>query len=151
MTTIAFDGKTLAADRATFQCNIFIGETVKVARRSDGAMVGTCGDSALGAAFKRWFLDDEQGTGPGLGDKDNSASALVIRPDGRIERHEYTGWFAVVGPLAIGGGQELALGAMEAGATAVLAVAIATRRVGGDPNKLDAFDLEPQPLRLVQP
>lgn len=141
MTTVCFDGKTLAADRAQFEDDVIVSEGPKIARREDGALIGVAGNAALSAAFVRWFLAGGQGNPPSLGDDDtHNAEALIITTDGTVERHFRLGWHQVHGPhFAIGRGAELALGAMDAGASAEFACQIATKRVGGDPATIDAL------------
>lgn len=151
MTTIVWDGKTLASDRATFQGNVVVAERCKIARRtSDGALIGSCGDTCLGAALMRWFLNGENGERPGLGDDKNNAEAIIARADGSVELHFFTGWYEPAGVVALGAGKEFALGAIDAGAGAADAVRFATLRVGGNTEKIDTLDLHPQSIaRLV--
>lgn len=143
ITTVAWDLQVLAADRAQFERDIIISEAPKVHRRTtDGALIAHCGNGSLAAAFTRWFLEGEQGDRPSLGDtEDKSAECLIIRPNGTSERHDMYGWHHFQGKTAMGAGQQLALGAMDAGAGAVTAVHLATQRIGGDPNAIDALPL----------
>jgi len=142
MTTVCFDGKVLAADRAQFEDDVIVSEGPKIARRdADGALIGVAGSGALSARFVRWFLSGGQSDPPSLGEDDtHNAEALIITKDGSVERHFRLGWHQVHGPhFAIGRGAELALGAMDAGASAELACQIATRRVGGNADMIDTL------------
>lgn len=145
MTTIAFDGSLLCADRAHFEDGVIIGEGPKIAKRADGAIAGAAGPAYLCAEFLRWFEAGAQGAPPPMGDGEKeAATAIVVTTDGSVTRYERGGYFPVTGRIALGAGALIALGVMDTGANAVTAVHIATQRIGGDPNALDA-------LMLVKP
>lgn len=144
MTTIAWDGKTLAADRRIDFDGVSDVETTKILKRRDGALCGTSGAVSLGAAFKRWFLKGEKGERPVLSANGERANGLIIRPNGQLVVHDINGWYEAQAKFyANGSGWELAMGAMHAGATAEQAVAIAAKldgRTGGD---IDTLELGP--------
>lgn len=50
MTTIAWDGKTLAADRRVTCGGVTDAKVHKIVRREDGALAGSAGNTSLGAA-----------------------------------------------------------------------------------------------------
>lgn len=127
MTTIAWDGKTLAADKQGTQGDKAAYTVTKVFRRKDGALIAAVDNIALGMGFIRWFLKGEKGKAPPLKVEDEWTALLVIRKDGTMERHEPEGWFNIEGKFAAGSGKSLALLAMDLGATAEEAVKLASK------------------------
>ena len=142
MTTIAWDGKTLVADRRINANGIADGEMTKVVKRKkDGALCATAGTAALAAEFQRWFLNGEKGQRPPLKVDDNTASCLIIRPSGALIVHDYLGWHEMhTKYTALGTGWEIALGAMSAGTTAEEAVRIAAKLDGVTGGGLDILE-----------
>ena len=132
MTTIAWDGKTLAGDRGTwhgYQCST--GRKVYRLRDPMGQpfLIGFAGDAGLAMAVLAWL----RGEGPkpevpkeALGKED-----LAIGIDYRGRAFRLTAHltaYRVYGRLhTFGGGGELAMLAMLAGADAVAAVRIVAR------------------------
>lgn len=142
MTTIAWDGKTLAADRRVSTEGIFDCKMTKIHKRKDGSLVGACGGAALAAAFCRWVIAGEKGKRPELHAEKVSACGLIIRLNGNLILHDETGWFeADPGQYAMGSGWEIALSAMRTGNTAVNAVKIAEELDGGTGCGVDALEL----------
>lgn len=144
MTTIAWDGKHFVADRQVHYNGIADGEHTKIVKREkDGALCGGCGDAALVAAFKRWFLKGEKGDPPPLSvGTDCASSALIIYPNGTMVMHEKTGWYETINDKwAAGTGWEIAVGAMHAGASAEEAVRIAGKLDGATGNTVDILEL----------
>lgn len=131
MTTIAFDGTTLAADCAAWSGNskYRVRKVFKV--KSPGAqyLVAFCGDGHFAQALLRWM---NGGPHPGVyPSTDNVVVAVVVDRQRRIWRMESTALRygrVLERPHACGGGQDFAIGALEAGATAVQAVRIAIKR-----------------------
>lgn len=129
MTTIAWDGKTLAADRQINFGNTRDGTMTKIVqRKKDGALCSTTGNAAKGAAFERWFLKGGRGDYPGnLGEGDRTTFAYIIYSPEHIVHYSSDGWYEKkMGFFADGSGWELALGAMASGKTAKEAVEIAS-------------------------
>ena len=129
MTTIAYKDGVMAADRA-ISGNGHVGTARKVHRRkSDGALVGGCGDVATIQRWFEWFLAGERGAAPNLGTDDESASMiLVVRTTGKVEEYGRYGKCLYEAPYyALGSGADYALGAMAFGASARQAVAAATK------------------------
>lgn len=122
MTTIAWDGKTLAADTLVSRNDAVSGYSVKAFKRGP-VLAASCGSMALGQRFRDWFRSGMQGDVPLLALDDDSACAIIIH-DGRII--EWSGQQVpdvVAAPFAAwGSGAPYALGAMAAGATAEEAV-----------------------------
>jgi ATP-dependent protease HslVU (ClpYQ) peptidase subunit len=151
MTTIAFRDGVMAGDRAVKAGNVFIHDTTKVVRRPlDGALCGTCGMSALGAEFRRWFLAGEQGDRPNMGEGDEDIQAMIARADGKIEMHDRLGWSLCESEfVALGSGQELALGAMAMGASAMQAVEVAARFGVGQITSIDVERIQQVAVRAA--
>lgn len=108
--------------------------TQKVFSLPSGAIIGFAGHCDAIAKARAWFLDGErQGDKPDF--KDSDFSALVLRPEGAVQ------WFGAMLegvdyelPAATGSGQEIAIGAMEAGLSPSDAVKVVSKRcttVGG--------------------
>lgn len=128
MTTIAWDGVTLAADqRASSDEGCF--QMRKIRRTADGRLLGAAGGAAACSAYLDWLEGDQVSPRPAFQDRaDDAVHALEIMPDGEIRRHAHLGWFVVLAvPVAIGSGSGFACGAMAAGKGAVEAVEIACR------------------------
>lgn len=142
MTTIAWDGKTLAADRRTSSDRILVGVKTKIAKRKkDGALVAAAGPSSVARAFLEWFQKGEKGPSPLLG-KTEPSQAVIIRPNGDVESHDNEGWYPTgVQYYTNGSGWEIALGAMHAGATAKEAVEIASKLDGATGEGVDTLEL----------
>lgn len=126
MTVVAWDGKTLAADRMTSFGSTHM-RCQKIARLRDGALVGWAGNSAHNAALLAWF---QRGHDPKEYDKEamGDGMLLVVHPDASV--------FIFDGPVgyqirqqhvAIGCAMDLALIAMACGKTAPEAVELASQ------------------------
>lgn len=128
MTTVATDGRTMAADRMV--CGgggIKHGQTTKIFHADNGDVVGAAGDSFRIAAFVRWYNGDR--VDPFEANPEDF-EALVLKSDGTTLCFNFAGDFIVEsGPhAAIGSGSGVALGALDAGASPVKAIEIASRR-----------------------
>ena len=126
MTIIAWDGKTLAADRRAVCSSFKGGETTKI-HTWDGGLCGFSGDMDTGVTLLDWLLtgaDPKQY--PELQESDPS-SLLVIYNDGQVAqfgRSPVPMLFA--NPYhAIGSGAKYALAAMYLGKKAKQAVEVA--------------------------
>lgn len=126
VTTIAYRDGVLAADsRAYSGDKVPIGSKVKIHRMDDGTLLGVSTTSVGGDALvRRWVA---AGCAPVTSDmlKPDSFTALMIRPNGEVfyanDNLEWTG--PLTGRfIAIGSGEQFALGALQMGATAVQAV-----------------------------
>lgn len=125
MTTIAWDGESLAADKLA-DCGYAM-TTTKIRRTSDGRLLGASGDAGLARKMLDWLElgggrpEDQKG-------KDDWVAVLEILPTGEIWRHERFGKFKIEdSTVAIGSGRDLAMAAMECGKTAMEAVLIASK------------------------
>jgi len=124
MTTIAWDGHTIAADSAASAGNRTV-SVCKLWKLSDGRVVGGAGTLADVIAAVDWLASGSQKKLKPAVDADSSL--LVVTPQGRC--FEYGSDLRPIELLdthtAIGSGSDYALGAMAAGKTAEQAVAIA--------------------------
>ncbi len=144
MTCIAWDGKTLAADkRACFGGTI---NTVTKIRRIGQVLVGGSGETSFIGAMFDWiekgrvhkdFPDSQR-------DKDDWQPVIVIEADGTPSIYERTP-FPVRNEntfLAIGSGRDYARAAMHLGKTAREAVEVAIALDIGCGNGIDTLSLE---------
>lgn len=126
MTTIAWDGKTLAADRRTsFGSRI---TTVTKAHRVNGHLVAGAGITAQINEMIVWFRDGANpATFPAAQRGDDAVSLLVITPAREVHLYCNTPYPLVIEDkfTAIGSGSEFALAAMHCGKSAVEAVEVA--------------------------
>lgn len=143
MTVIAWDGKTLAADKMA--CSQGYGYTVtKVHRLRDGSLVALSGDGDHAMALLAW-LNAAQNPAAYPGEqKDNDTSAFVVRPDGAAVSYGKTPYPQVIeDPLyAMGHGRDFALAAMHCGKTAREAVELTCRLDVFCGNGIDTLELE---------
>jgi ATP-dependent protease HslVU (ClpYQ) peptidase subunit len=144
MTVIAWDGRTLAADRlasfGTTRCT-----TTKIFRVRDGGLAGYAGDAAFGEQVLAWY---EAGAFPlnfpaSQRDRDDWAGLLVIQSNGELLRYERTPYPVKYQDkhFAIGSGREFALAAMHLGCDAVRAVEVACALDTGCGNGIDVLTL----------
>lgn len=126
MTTIATDGKTIAADgQSTAGDMVTSLESVKLARLPDGSIIGGCGDlSPMRRAINCLHAPDAHPD-----DFTGEFTLLRLYPDGKIVSYEGCLFaFELPAPVAIGSGREFAMGAMLAGKKPSEAVEIAKQR-----------------------
>jgi len=143
MTTIAFDGKTLAADRRATQGNL-IRSTRKI-MRVNGCLLGAAGEQSFAQALFAWWSN---GAKPSewpahAADKDDWVGLMVVRPNRIIERYERTPHPLPVldKTFAIGSGRDFALAAMYLGCDAARAVRIASKFDMASGNGVDTLTL----------
>lgn len=124
MTVIAWDGKTLAADKQG-ESNGLKCVVTKIFKLDTGELIGTIGGLTEGLSAIEWY---KNGSNPDKYPiaKDSNTGMVVIR-DGVIYKYEDTHVpFIIQNRLyAFGSGRELAIGAMAMGADAVTAVTVA--------------------------
>lgn len=126
MTVIAWDGKTLAADKRSTLVNL-PHTTTKICRSGDGSLLGVAGDTGMCRTLREWYIagaDREK-----YPDKDGKCDMVVIAADGRVLLY-------AAGPdpihfedkyFATGSGRDFALSAMHFGLSARDAVEFACR------------------------
>lgn len=137
MTTIAWDGRTLAGDRRGNAAGMAY-EVCKLRRTSDGHLLGFSGDIGVGMLMLDWL--DRGGPRPHQQDSDRWATVLEIEPDGACWCHGRDARWRIEQPFfAIGSGRDFALAAMALGRTAAEAVDLAARFDTGTGNGVDAL------------
>ena len=123
MTTIACDGKSIAADSKTDMDGI--PDTCrKLLRAKNGDILGFAGDTGSGMKFQKWY-DSERVDSCDLGE----TCVLVLHPEGSM-----TLWDSTLFPMkvrrkffAIGSGAQAAMAVMMSGGTARKAVEVACK------------------------
>lgn len=128
MTTIAWDGKTLAVDSFETSSNVIVSRNRKklFLDVGDYAAVAVCGCTYEMLSFVEW-LRDKTKSPPNI----ESGAAICIDRKGKVYSYYPKNSTTPVlekGNLTDGSGHEIALGALDAGATAVEAVKIACKR-----------------------
>lgn len=143
MTVIAWDGKTLAADKRASYSGMIC--TVKKIHRVDGVLVGGAGDLAFVLAMIEWI---RQGRNPETfpadqRSKDDWQPVLVIERDGTPSLYERTPYpvryeqtFVVTGS-----GREYARAALHLGKSAAEAVQVAIDLDHNCGNGIDTLEL----------
>lgn len=131
MTCVAWDGKTLAADRRITSNGAVNTEMTKVHRREDGALIGMAGEMCTSSEFIRWFMaNDSEVPMPELKAKvspEECSAAIIVDPDGEVRAYDRDGWHVVESKhYAIGSGGLLARMAMRCGKSAARAVELAS-------------------------
>lgn len=145
MSVIAWDGKSVAADRlgCVAECAL---TTTKIWRdEASGIVVATTGDASFGLAIVQWWKDGaESKQWPAFQSTDDWARMIVFEPGEKPYSYERQPFKQIVEDpfMAWGSGRDFALGAMAMGATAREAVEIASRFNVYCGNGIDAFDLE---------
>lgn len=129
MSVVAWDGKTIAADRQMTAGSLIL-RTSKIRRLLNGDIVAWTGAMENGMAVAQWY---EAGADPARwpeSQKGEDWSRLVVIPaKGRPFLFEQLPIKQVIqdGRAAWGSGRDFAMGAMEMGASAVEAVKVAAR------------------------
>lgn len=144
MTVLAWDGKTLAADKRTSFGGLHA-TTTKVHRLADGRLFGGCGATAVIKEVQHWI---EAGADPAKfpaaqRSKDDNCSALVVQLDGTLLQYEESPHPIAIEDRqwAIGSGRDFAIMAMHLGKTAEEAVLLASQFCSNCGNGVDALTL----------
>lgn len=145
MTVIAWDGKTLAADKLA--CNGSARTTVtKIVRAHDGSLLGICGDLSIGMEVRAWYENGAQPHEYPLTNRDpeKGASLVVVNLAGEVFKYESSPYpFRLEGRFcAFGCGMEAANVAMHCGKTSAEAVQIASLYTNGCGNGVDTLELD---------
>lgn len=127
MSVVAWDGKTLAADKRFVEGSM-IGTCTKVARVGR-ALVGFAGESAMGAQMLAWYRNGAQvDKFPEQQRKsEDTCSFMVVEADGTVLSYERSPFPVKVESkhAAIGSGRDFAMAAMHLGKTSKEAVEVA--------------------------
>jgi hypothetical protein len=124
VTTIAYDGKTLAADSRLTSCNNApAGEVTKAWSTPDGSLWAHSGAGQDYERLRQWAEGNREGPAPEL----DEGVLVHITPAGLVRQWWGKGWLeARAEQFAWGSGERIARGAMLAGADARRAVEIAS-------------------------
>ena len=145
MTCIAFDGRTLAADKRTSYGGLH--RTTTKIFRVDDMLVGCAGNSAVGKEVVEWIRRGRKAEDfPRKQAEDStSCSVIVIERDGSILNYDVTPFPIRIEDkiFAVGSGRDFALAAMFLGKTASEAVLVASAFDTGCGNGVDELTLEP--------
>lgn len=137
MTTIAWDGAVLAADRRITSGTVTY-STTKIRRTADGRLIGATGDYGVCSAMLDWL--ESGGSRPTCQDSERWISALEIMPDGSCWMHNRDSrWRVEDGFVAVGSGRDYAMATMALGHDARRAIEIASRFDPGTGNGVDAL------------
>lgn len=142
MTVIAYDGKTLAADRRITSSGLI--RTMTKIRRIGDLRVGCAGPTDSAVAMFAWIeggcVSDQ--FPKSQSDKEDWAATIVIDGAGRICMYERTPSMQVLEDeiIAIGSGRDFALAAMHLGKTAAEAVDVAAHFQCDCGNGVDVLD-----------
>lgn len=118
MTTVAWDGITLAADR---QMSLFRGSTTKIHRLVDGRLYGACGQLQDAVAVKEWL--EKGGEKPKVTD---NFHAIIVDQSMCYSMEDKLVLLPRDRPMfAVGSGRDFAMAAMLLGKTAAEAILIA--------------------------
>ena len=128
MTVLAWDGKTLAADRLA--CAGHMKATVTKILRFEKELLGICGNLATGKELKKWYLNGaETDNFPAAALEDGGTELVVIKENGRVWVYAASAVpFEIEDEVcAFGAGGEAAWAAMLCGATAEQAVTVTSQ------------------------
>lgn len=130
MTVICLRDGIMAGDTEASCDGMATGRFRKIHRLKGGCVVGMCGTIGEMAAWLSWA---ENGFKKGRRPKTDDLTVMIADPDGDVCFVEGNGAaFILEGPFhAIGSGQWVAVGAMEAGASAEEAAKAACKHVHG--------------------
>lgn len=143
MTTIAYKDGVIAADSLVASDNLIVGEVRKIVRVAN-LLAGASGLASATSAFLDWvengYLDDDD-----IPEWPESFEGFIAHPDGTIEVFDSFGSHEIKTAIyASGSGDSVALGAMDAGASAIEAVEIACRRTLGSTPPIQVLYRDPQ-------
>lgn len=143
MSVIAWDGKTVSADRQAM-----LGSTKETATKlwqlEGGMVIGVTGTLPAGLIMRQWYVDGANLCKyPESQKSDSDFANMLVCKDGKAW---FYGQYPVAIPVeqnfyAIGSGREVALGALAMGASTDRAVQIACAYAEGCGNGIDTFFL----------
>lgn len=144
MTCIAWDGKTLAADK---RGGTDLPRTVtKIRRVKSGALIGCTGSACGDQELMAWY---ERGADPAdfpavHRDNANSSHMIVVEPGGAIRMFMDSPYAATFedGFHAMGGGRDFAMAAMHLGRSASEAIEVAIALTATCGNGIDTLTLD---------
>ena len=125
MTTLAYDGITLATDSQVVSGGLRFGKMNKIIKLNDGRRFAIAGDPSVIPAIADWL--NGFGDKPEL-DKTEKVRGILVSPDGTATEisNNLRLWSACV-PWTAGSGEDFAMTAMHCGKTAKEAVELACK------------------------
>lgn len=143
MSVIAWDGKTLAADKRA-SLGTLIRTTTKIARCKHGALAGYSGAAAAGEELLAWVNDGGHAADFPAARRNPQAEfalLLLVWQSGELWLYENTPYPMKFPPqqFAIGSGRDFALAAMHLGRSASDAVGVACQFDSGCGNGVDTL------------
>jgi len=142
MSVIAWDGKTIAADKSSTCCEMRAPVT-KILRLKSGDVVAWTGGQEQGMALAEWYENGaDRTTWPEFQKGDDWTRLIVASKAGVFEFERLPFPQKIESPFrAWGSGRDFAMGAMAMGADASTAVIVATTYNIHCGCGLDAFDI----------
>lgn len=144
MTTVAYRDGVLAADTLTTANGNVDGYLPKISRVGR-VLVGFAGSIPVGLKFRQWVADGMHGDSPYEGG--DTGNGLVVSDAGIVCWSGKGQWPVTTGYYALGSGSDIAMGAMEHGATAEEAVRIAARVNVDTGGEITVLRLDGKPQR----
>lgn len=143
MTIVCIKDGIIASDSLVSQGDIKLGEGQKIFNLDD-YIVGIAGTYSQALLFVQWLADGKPEKLPDIEGEKNFDCLVYSKVDKRVYffTNGFTGDYIKSKNYAIGCGMDLALGAMEAGATAEQAVAIAIKRSTNCGGKIQSIKLK---------
>jgi ATP-dependent protease HslVU (ClpYQ) peptidase subunit len=147
VSVIAWDGKTLAADK---RCGTELPRTVtKIRRTATGALIGCTGSACSDMELMAWYEDGAKVADfpPTQRNSATSSHLIAIEPGGVVRMFMDCphGRIYEDGQHAIGSGRDFAMAAMHLGRNAVEAVAVAIALTATCGNGIDSLELGDAP------
>lgn len=140
MTTVSFDGHTLAADRRGSSPNGIVSFT-KLRRTKDGRLLGAAGTWTQCVAFMDWLEKPKSKRGDRPEFKEPNFNVLEVS-GGKIMYHDEDGSFEVEdASYAVGSGSHYARAGMALGLSASEAVKLAARFDTGTGYDVDILEV----------
>lgn len=126
MTTIAWDGTTLAADKRCSNNGIYF--PITKIQKIRGHLVGGCGDTVTIQCFFHWFRKGALSRYFPEEIRNGDCHAIVITPDKNVLMYEKSvhPFISESKHAAIGSGASFALAAMYLGTSAIGAIEVAS-------------------------
>lgn len=143
MTVIAFDGRTLAADKRMCHAAGMVRTVTKIVRAPDGSLLAITGGLDVGLELRAWFIAGANPVDFPAKAREDTATLIVIKQNGEI-------WTWASGPYgariesekaAFGSGRDFAETAMYLGKSAAEAVTVACLFQSDCGNGIDTLEL----------
>lgn len=142
MTIIAWDGKTLAADKRATGGTITV--VTKIMRGPQGQLIGASGSGSIARELMAWACNGEQPAAwPASADKDDASLIVVDRGGVRVYYSRPFPMQPEGGRFAMGSGEPYAMTAMHLGCDARRAVQVASELIESCGNGVDWLELQP--------